>query len=256
MFSNLIKEFISPAIGGGFIFKTLGFIFVSLSSATAFIIKHFYDIETKMEILQEGMTILHEKVDQVLEVENQKVLKEAEKSYFDYSSYITYNMLFKVCIVVTCIVGGVYCYNHFIVSSSVIQTISDSTAFNKESFKTLNEGLINTTKNINETTVQNMKEGTTCVIEALQNSNQLLTNQVNTLSQEMSNGFMKITQLMTELFEKQNTTIIELSIQKIKLLKDLSHYFEKKDIINNPNNDFEISLQPIKALWNLGKDKE
>ena len=250
MFSNLIKEFISPAIGGGFIFKTLGFIFVSLSSATAFIIKHFYDIETKMEILQEGMTILHEKVDKVLEVENQKVLKEAEKSNFDYSSYITYNMLFKVCIVVTCIVGGVYCYNHFIVSSSVIQTISDATAFNKESFKTLNDGVVNAAKNINETTGQNIKEGTECFIEALQKSNELLTNQVNTLSQEMSNGFKTLTQLMTDLYEKQNSKMIELSIQKIKLLIDLKNHFEKKDIINNPNNDFEIGLKPNNVLWN------
>ena len=253
MIHTIIKEFISPAIGGGFIFKTLGFIFVTLSSATAFIIKHFYDIEVKMEKLHEGMTLLHEKVDQSLELENQKVImnqqKEAEKDSFDYSSYLTYNMLFKGCIVIACIVGGVYCYNHFIVSSNVIQTIGDATAVTQKSFTIVNEALVESTKNINHTTEKNIKEGTICLIEALQNSNKLLTTQLNTLSQEMSNGFIKLTNVMTDLFKNQNKNNTELSTEELKILKDILQLLKRKVVAENPNNNFKMNLKPNNVEW-------
>jgi hypothetical protein len=183
MILSLIQKTISHFIGEGFLWKTLGFVFLTISSATAFYFKIVHDIEIQhqqnkelllsmQEVLLHSEQILQNKINHLEQLELDRVNKE----FYINLSYIGTFFL---------VVGGVVLIHNFF--PHMLEYIWPTNTSNINIIKTINEMSIETSKQLtlNQTSMINYLSGKFDIMlnnqmSINQNLNQILSNQNTT----------------------------------------------------------------------------
>lgn len=181
-------------------------------------------------------------INQQKELLIQKELSMKEKS-FDYSSYLTYDMLFKATLIVVAIVGCVYCYNNIVVSSSdVLSTLKDMDTSTKDNFAITNKTIVEAITQINNSTIQTVGTSSQGIVSLIEN-HQIVNEQTSNI----------ILQKMEEAFNNQTEAQVKLSQIEFKMLKNILEIVSKRGLSENTektvvtsgviastnNNDFE-----------------